>query len=462
MMAIVPNCVLVSPNMGKQSRLLAVILLIVIGSIYIIAQHPPRLGLDLRGGAQLTLQALPNPKQGIDKITPKILEAAKFVVEKRINGLGVAEASVQEAGESQLLVQLPGVNDPAEAERVLGKTAQLEFRTQKPDSGDIRILENKVAAFEPSGLTGSYLKDAVPRPTNQNQTSWEVGITFDDKGGDMFAKITGELGGTGRSLGIFLDDELISYPSVGPEFQGKGITGGQAVITGNFSLESANEFALQLRAGALPVPVKIVENRTVGATLGADSVQSSIYAGVAGLFLVLVFMVWYYRLPGVVADIALIVYSIITFAAFSILGVTMTLPGIAGFILSIGFAVDANILIFERTREELNAGKTLYKAVEAGFYRAWSSILDSNVTHLIACGALFWLGSGLVKGFAVTLGVGVLTSMFTAITCSRALLLTLISNPDLKRPEYYGVKSIGKAGSQSSDRSTDKPTEATL
>lgn len=465
--------------MPKQSRVLVLILAIVMASAYWIYQSPPKLGLDLRGGAQLTLQALPNPSQGVTQITPTILETAKFVVEQRINGLGVSEAVVQVSGDDKLIVQLPGVNDPSQAERVLGNTAQLEFRKQKIGSEATLLAERQVLLdkqlkeqqlqltgnpaevaaikaeietsqkaianlFEATGLTGDLLKDAVAQPLDANQSNWQVALTFDDQGGELFAKITGELGGTGRSLGIFLDNQLFSSPSVGPEFQGRGITGGRAVITGNFTLQQATDLALQLRAGALPVPVKIVENRTVGATLGADSIKSSIIAGLFGLLLVLVFMIAYYRLLGIVADVALVVYAVITFALFSLLGVTLTLPSIAGFILSIGIAVDANVLIFERTREELSLGKTLYKSVEAGFNRAWTSILDSNVTTLISCGALFWLGSGLVKGFAVTLGVGVVVSMFTAITCSRALLLALITYPGLRQPSFYGVKAFGQ------------------
>jgi preprotein translocase subunit SecD len=473
--------------MGKQSRLLALALAVLVGAVYLIINVPPKLGLDLRGGAQLTLQAKLNPEQGINEITPKLMETARFVVEQRINGLGVSEATILLSGNNQLIVQLPGVSDPAQAERVIGTTAQLDFRKQKKgteselrarlqiqqaatiqrevlkNSGDAKaIAENETmykksiedlkGIFETTGFTGNMLKDAVAAPTgNGGNDAWQVALTFDDKGGDLFAKTTAEVGGTGRVLGIFLDDKLISYPSVGPEFQGKGITGGRAVITGNFTLDTANELALQLRAGALPVPVEIVENRTVGATLGADSILSSIYAGVAGLTLVLIFMVLYYRILGLVADIALITYAVITFSLFGLLGVVLTLPGIAGFILSIGMAVDANVLIFERTREELKAGRTLYKSVEAGFYRAWSSILDSNVTTLIACLTLFWLGSGFVKGFAITLGVGVITSMFTAITLSRSLMLAMISNPNLRKPEYYGVKSFGKVSSVNVD-----------
>ena len=219
-----------------------------------------------------------------------------------------------------------------------------------------------------------------------------------------------------------------------------GITGGGAVIEGSFTAERASDIAVQLRGGALPLPVEVVENRTVGATLGRDSVQSSIYAGIGGLVLVLIFMVVYYRLPGLVADLALIIYAVLTYAAFNLLGVTLTLPGIAGFILSIGMAVDANVLIFERTREELRAGKTLYRSIEGGFYRAFPSILDGHVTTLISCAALFWLGAGLVKGFALTLALGVGLSLFTSLTCTRTLLFYVQIIQWLRKLEFYGPK----------------------
>lgn len=444
--------------MQKQRSLLALILVLVIGAITVLTQIPIRLGLDLQGGAQLTIQVKTTPE--IPKLSENELEAVQQVVENRVNGLGVSEPLVQRVGADQILVQLPGVNDPQQAERVLGGTAQLEFRQQKPNTEgqllaerqvqqalllkqtELRkgkdteaIAENQAAIkrnneailnlFEPVGLIGKNLKDARPQPLSSGN-AWEVSIRFDNEGGEKFAQLTKNLAGTGRSIGIFLDDALISSPVVGVEFAQTGITGGAAVITGNFTAESANDLAVQIRGGSLPVPVEIIENRTVGATLGRDSIQRSIYAGIGGLILVLIFMGVYYRLPGLIADISLIIYSILTLAAFSLLGVTLTLPGIAGFILSIGMAVDANVLIFERTREELRAGKTLYRSVESGFYRAFSSILDGNVTTLIACAALFWLGSGLVKGFALTLGLGVAISMFTALTCSRTLLMLLV------------------------------------
>ncbi len=455
--------------MQRQRSLLALILILVIAALVVIAKIPPRLGLDLQGGSQLTIQV--KPSQKIKEITERELEAVRKVIEGRVNGLGVSEPLVQTVGNNQILVQLPGVNDPQQAERVLGGTAQLEFRRQKPGTeGQLQaeyavrreqlakqeelrkstdqaaIAENQAALkrtnesimtlFEPTGLTGENLIDAYPQPTNV-QNNWEVGIKFDPKGGELFAELTKSLAGTGRSIGIFLDNGLLSAPTVGPEFAQAGITGGSAVITGNFTAESSNDLAIQLRGGALPVPVEVVENRTVGATLGQDSIRSSIYAAIGGLILVLAFMVVYYRLPGLIADGALVIYAILTYAVFNLLGVTLTLPGIAGFILSIGMAVDANVLIFERTREELRSGKTLYRSVEAGFYRAFSSILDSNVTTLIACAALFWLGAGLVRGFALTLALGVLISMFTALTCSRTLLLFVLGFQNLRKPEYF-------------------------
>ncbi len=456
--------------MQRQRSLLFLISIMVVAAIAVIALIPVPLGLDLRGGSQLTIEVKTTPE--IQQITERELEAVKSVVEGRINGLGVSEPIIQTVGTDKILVQLPGVNDPEQAERVLGGTAQLEFRTQKPNTepqlfalqssrfqlkakqDELRKSKDKAAIdknqqelknntnaiaelFESTNppLTGKYLKDAYGEPTQGND--WNVAIRFDNQGGELFADLTKKLAGTGRSIGIFLDNELISAPTVGPEFAAAGITGGAAVITGRFTPQQANDLGVQLRGGSLPVPVEIGEIRTVGATLGKDSIQSSIYAGIGGLSLVLIFMVVYYRLPGVIADISLLIYSLLSWGAFALLGITLTLPGIAGFILSIGMAVDANVLIFERTREELRAGKSLYRSVESGFYRAFSSILDSNVTTWIACAALFWLGSGLVKGFALTLALGVAVSMFTAITCSRTFMFLAISFPSLRKPELY-------------------------
>ncbi len=456
--------------MQKQRAYVVLILALVVAAIAILTTIPPEQGLDLIGGSQLTIQV--NPTEEVTEVNREDLDAVKRVIENRVNEFGVSETTVQTVGDDKILVQLPGESDPETAERRLQGTAELEFKQQRQGTeGELaaesqvrqqRVLElallrqqsttpentAKIAELQESirasneavgnlfdsvGLTGKNLEDARPQP-NQTGNAWEVAINFDSEGGEKFAELTKNVAGTGRSLGIFLDNELISAPTVGPQFADLGITGGRAVITGNYDLEGANDLAIQIRGGSLPFPVEIVENRTVGATLGQDSINRSKIAGIAGLVLVLIFMVVYYRLPGVIADISLIVYSLLTLAAYSIAGVTLTLPGIAGFILSIGMAVDANVLIFERTREELRNGKTLYRSVESGFFRAFSSILDSNVTTLIACGALFWLGSGLVRGFALTLAIGVLVSMFTAVTCSRTLLLlTVLSIPKVRQ-----------------------------
>ncbi|MEL6400382.1 MAG: protein translocase subunit SecD [Cyanobacteria bacterium J06607_6] len=477
--------------MGKQRLLLAMIFGLAIAAIVLISATPTRLGLDLRGGTQLTLQVETTEK--IPTLTETDLEAVQRVISDRVNELGVSETSVQILGQNQLLVQLPGVSDPEQAQRVLGETAQLEFRSQKPETNQQFQIENQILQqhqlelltlqqaaetgnqsllnattadpdstpvpaeleqqiqsvqtairesnrairelFAPAALTGERLTDAYAQP-RQGGNQWEVVLDFDAAGGNQFAELSRNVAGTGRSLGIFLDNRLISAPTVDVRYAETGITGG-AVISGNFDAEGASDLAIQLRGGALPLPVAVVETRTVGPTLGQDSIRRSLYAAIVGLVLVLIFMAVYYRLPGVLADIALVVYALLTFAAFNAFGVTLTLPGIAGFILSIGMAVDANVLIFERTREELRSGKTLYRSVESGFYRAFSSILDSNVTTLIACAALFWFGAGLVKGFALTLAIGVVISLFTAVTCSRTLLFVSLGLPQFRKPELF-------------------------
>ena len=464
--------------MQKQRTYIILILVLVAAAIFTLVSIPPQLGLDLRGGAQLTIQVNPTKEQPDVQPTAEDVEAVKRVIQNRINEFGVSETTVQTKGDNKLLVQLPGESQPEEAARRLKGTAKLEFKEQIQGTEGQLLAESQVRQgllfqqnnilsqqeskaankeklaevnqsiqesneaiaklFKSVGLTGTNLKDARPQP-DATGNRYEVAINFDGEGGKRFAELTKNLAGTGRSIGIFLDDELISSPVVGPEFADTGIAGGRAVITGNFNIDSARDLAIQIKGGSLPFPVAIVENRTVGATLGQDSVRRSIIAACVGLVLVLVFMLVYYRLPGLIANAALIVYALLTMACYALVGVTLTLPGIAGFILSIGMAVDANVLIFERTREELRGGKTLYRSVESGFFRAFSSILDSNVTTAIACIALYWLGSGLVRGFAVTLLIGVVVSMFTAVTCSRTLmLLVVLSLPKVRqKPELF-------------------------
>ncbi|MEL6327392.1 MAG: protein translocase subunit SecD [Cyanobacteria bacterium J06626_23] len=457
--------------MGNHRITLSASLALALAAVVTIVQLPTNLGLDLRGGSQLTLEI--QTTDAVGAISDRDLEAVQRVIENRVNGLGVSEAVVQPAPPDKLLIQLPGVSDPAQAERVLGGTAQLEFRTQKQgtenqiqsvaqvlqqqeiqlavrldqenvDPVEIAQLQADLQAsrelllelFDPAQIGGDELVDARAEPLGLSD-AWQVAIVFNQEGGEVFAELTKNIAGTGRSLGIFLDDQLISAPTVDVRNAATGITGGRAVITGNFDTEAARELEIQLRGGALPVPVEVVEKRTVGATLGRDSISRSLYAGIAGLALVLVFMAVYYRLPGILADVALVVYALLTWAVYNAVGVTMTLPGIAGFILSIGMAVDANVLIFERTREELRSGKTLYRSVESGFDRAFSSIFDSGVTTLIACAALFFFGVGLVKGFALTLGIGVAVSVLTAFFCSRTLLFFAIGFPQFRQVSYF-------------------------
>ncbi|MEL7086395.1 MAG: protein translocase subunit SecD, partial [Cyanobacteria bacterium J06597_1] len=360
------------------------------------------------------------------------------------------ETVIQLSGDDRLFIQLPGVDDPDRAIDVLQDTAQLEFRVQKvgerrplpdPETNEYLLTPEEVdTIFAPAQLTGAQLNSAATLAPQGRNESWGVELRFNSEGATTFADLTREIAGTGRTIGIFLDGQLLSAPVVRGDTNPNGIIGGVASITGQFDVNEARDLTVKLEAGALPVPVEVIENRTVGATLGAASVKRSLIAGLGGLVLTFGYMLVYYRVPGLMASTALVIYALITFAVFQLFGVTLTLPGIAGFILSIGIAVDANVLIFERTREELRSGKSVYKSVEEGFSRALASILDSNVTTLLACLVLFWLGTGLVKGFALTLAVGILVSFFTALTCTRTFLLILLSNSSWRKSELFGVK----------------------
>ena len=465
--------------MARQQGWFALILALAIaaGSLLFSWNTPEtplgqRLGLDLRGGSQLTLQVL--PAGSVKVVQKEQLDAVKEVLDRRINGLGVAESTLQTVGDNQLVLQLPGEQDPTRAATVLGSTALLEFRAQKPGTeqrmqellrlkrqattllaslrapaaeakqadrdqleADLsRLNTDIISLYEPAQLTGKDLVTAG-RQQQQSGSSWEVTLSFNKQGGDRFAQLTQSIAGSGRLLGIVLDGRSISEASVGPEFKAAGISGGSASITGNFSADEARDLEVQLRGGSLPLPVKILEVRTVGPSLGAENIRTSLLAALSGLLLVAVFMVVVYRLAGVVAVFALSLYGLFNLAAYALIPVTLTLPGIAGFILSLGMAVDANVLIFERIKEELRSGNTLIRSIETGFSLAFSSILDGQVTTLISCVALFALGTGFVKGFAVTLGIGVLLSLFSALTCTRTLLRVVLSYPALRRIDYF-------------------------
>ncbi len=403
------------------------IVAIVIVSLVLIFTKPTKLGLDLVGGSRLVLEA--QTSNSIAKITPDMMDSLLFAIENRVNKLGVAETVVQRSGENRLVVEIPDVSDLEQAKAFIGDTAELEFKAPKGS-------EEYTTEWESTGLTGKDLSKAN-LSTNSTNGQWVVDLEFNSVGTRKFAKLTREL--VGKPMAIFFNNELQSAPVIR-----EPILEGRAQISGGdngFQYEDAKKMVDLLNAGALPVPAKIIEENTVGPTLGADSIAKSKIAGIIGLGLVMLFMIAYYRVPGIVADIALCIYGIILFAIFKTIPVTMTLAGIAGFILSIGMAVDANILIFERTKEELRAGRTLFTAINSGFDRAFTSIFDSNMTTIITCIILYSLGTSIVKGFALTLALGVVVSMFTAITVTKNFMLLIFGTKTLTNPALFGLKA---------------------
>lgn len=379
----------------------------------------PKLGLDLAGGVQMVMSA--DMSQIKEEARDEALTSAKNIVEERINALGVAEPVVQSAktGEGfRLIVEIPGIEDIETAVATVKKTAHLEFRTLRTDAPPVATIAALPAFFENSGLSGRDLQRAAAGPSGDPQTpGYVVNLEFTADGAKKFAQITKD--NLGRPVAIFLDETMISAPRVQSV-----ISDGQAVISGNFEAGEARQLTIQLNAGALPVPFKIESQSRIGPTLGTQSIEKSVTAGLVGLSSIFIFMVLYYRFLGVFAFLALSIYTILTFAIFKMIPVTLTLAGIAGFVLSIGMAVDANILIFERIREELRWGRPKHDAVFAGFARAWSSIRDSNISSLITCAILFNFGTGTIRGFALTLAIGILVSMFSAITVTKTLLRT--------------------------------------
>lgn len=408
--------------MRWQRFAVLLIFLLGIGAGLVAYKNPFHLGLDIKGGIHLVLEAQDTDKRKVDD---EVMRAAMAVVRNRVDGFGVAEPLLQRKGDRQIIVDLPGIDDPNRAVKLLGETAKLTFRKQAPG------LKVDEPAWVETGVTGEMLKNAYSGTTTPGQ--WAVFFEFNPEGAKKFGQLTTEL--SGKPLGIFLDEKLVSSPMVN-----EPITGGNGYIHGSFTPQEANDLAIKLKAGQLPVPLVMVENRTVGPTLGKEAVNASLKAGLIGLGFVLVFMIAWYRLPGVLSAFALMIYTALSLAIFNLIPVTLTVPGIAGFILSIGMAVDANVLIFERMKEEIKSGKTLYNAVDAGFSRAFSSIFDSNMTTIISCAVLFYFGTGLIRGFAMTLAVGVAVSMFSAITVTRSFLKAVITYRSFKNPSYYGVK----------------------
>ncbi len=421
-------------------KVLGLIALVVV-SISVYYFMPFTKGLDIQGGTRLVLQADTSKSDvsGDDAVSGVIA-----VIRNRVDGLGVTEPVIQRKGDSQVIVELPGIKDPDHAIKVLGETALLEFIEAEWAPTDEKLLtQEKIRALygenarlakvednkngnaaserlivlKNTVLTGADLKGAWPSVDQYGNPV--VDIEFNSKGAGTFANVTER--SVGRPIAIVLDKKVISAPSVR-----EPIPSGKAQISGGFTVEQMHDLVVQLRGGALPVPVSVVETKIIGPTLGKDSLDKSIFAGLIGIAAIVIFMVGYYRLPGFLAIIALFAYFFMTLAVLSLLRTTLTLPGVAGFMLSVGMAVDANIIIFERLKEELQSGKKLRMAIEVSFHRAFAAILDSNVTTLIAAATLFWLGTGTIKGFAVTLSVGILVSMFSAIVITRFLMELLI------------------------------------
>jgi preprotein translocase subunit SecD len=396
-----------------------------------ISRQGAKLGLDLQGGTQLTLQAdlsqVPADQQS------SAMQGVLNVIERRVNAYGVAEPEIQQLGADRIIVQLPGLKDTEEAKKLIGQTAKLEFKEQDPSGNWIPStgqLNGQTIA-----LTGAYLVPGRQQVTFQGRAGLpEVAFNFNSDGAAVFGQITQRL--INKPLGIFLDGQEISAPTV------QAVLTDSGVITG-LSLDAARLLALQLNAGALPVPVSIQSESTVDATLGADSVHKSIVAGELALLVVVAFMLLYYRLPGLAASCALIVYALVTLSAFKLIPVTLTLAGIAGFILSVGMAVDANILIFERMKEELRSGKTIAAAIRAGEDRAWPSIRDSNTSTLITCAVLYFFGqqfgATIIMGFALVLAIGVVISLFSAIFVTRTFLELILSQSWAHSPRLFGM-----------------------
>lgn len=387
-----------------------------------------RLGLDLQGGTHLVYEADLSAIAGGEK--SEAMQGLRDVVERRVNRFGVTEPVVQvnNVGDSwRLIVELAGVKDVNQAIQFIGRTPLLEFREPRIASSTEEILAaqqkgeqlNIDPYFKPNAeLTGRYLSRAEVQFDPNTQTPL-IGLQFNDEGALIFEELTKKY--IGQPIGIYLDGILRSAPNVN-----EAISGGQAVITGQFTVPEARSIVRDLNSGALPVPISLISQQTVEASLGRESLRDSLKAGAIGFLIVAVFMMLWYRLPGILAVVALLVYAVLSLALFKMLGVTFSVAAIAGFILSIGMAVDANILIFERTKEELRRGKGLADALHEGFDRAWTSIRDSNVSSLITAVILYWLGTSVVRGFATTLALGILISMFTALTVSKTFLLATL------------------------------------
>ncbi len=402
-------------------------------------QKKIHLGLDLQGGARVLLQL--QPTKDVPKITPEVQNQVELVVDKRVNSLGVSEPVITKQGTDRLLVEVPAVKNADQLETLLKQVAVLEFKIEPPKvsqraRSDPKYANDPNGAYKDSGAvvySGSELKSAAPGFGQGNEPQVDFVTKNPRKFADMTRTHMNEI------MGIFLDKKWVSDATI------EGVIADNGMIHGSFTEEQVSTLANELNAGALPVPVSIIEKDDVGATLGQEDLQKSLAASIAGLSLVLIFMVVMYRLPGLLADFALVVYVLALLALLSVAHAVLTLPGIAGFVLSIGMAVDANVLIFERIKEELWAGKSLRAAVRIGFQRAFSSVFDSHFTTIVGAGVLYMLGTGTVKGFAYTLFWGTAFSLFTAVVVTRFFMDLVVDNNLVTSKAAYGAGSTGGA-----------------
>ena len=404
--------------MNKLWIRLLLVMTILVGAVYMIVKEPVKLGLDLKGGVYAVLEATPEKEE--DVIDNETMNSLIEVLDRRINGIGVAESVVQKAGSNRVIIELPGISDTTEAINMIGKTALLEFK-----------IMDENGKLGPTLLTGGALKKAQVGYGNLGEP--QINFEMKPEGAIEFARITRE--NVGKQLAIVLDGKVQTAPVIRTE-----IPGGTGSISGNYTVEEAKRTATLLNSGALPIKAEIIETRTVGASLGDESIAASVVAGKVAMILIGIFMIVFYRFPGIVADIALVCFGIITFALLKFIGATLTLPGIAGLILSAGMAVDANVIIFERIKEELGFGNTIRGAINSGFSKGFVAIFDSNLTTLIITGILFIFGTGPVKGFAVTLTIGTVASMFTAIVMTKAFLMLFVEVFHLNNPKLFGIR----------------------
>ncbi len=396
-----------------------------------VAKYPFKLGLDLSGGTHLVYKA---DLAQVDKTqTEEAMNSLRDVIERRINVFGVSEPVVTvirgglaDNGEERLGIDLPGVTDVKKAIEMIGQTPTLEFKTENSDKNAVqtatvdasgKVVLNMDANYIPTELTGRYLDRAIVEfdPTTGEPV---VSLQFDKEGSDLFQKITKE--NVGKTVAIFLDGNIISSPVVN-----EAISGGKAQISGNFKPQEAKDLVQRLNSGALPVPISLVSTQTIGASLGDEATHAGVKAAIIGFLAIALFLIVWYRLPGFIAVLSLSIYTATMLALFKVVPVTLTAAGIAGFVISLGIAVDANVLIFERIKEELRNGKNAAEAIHNGFKRAWFSVRDSNFSSLITGVLLFWFGTALIKGFALVFMIGVIVSMVSAVSITRIFLYTL-------------------------------------